>query len=180
MSPKSSIGTATTSPESRASFEEAVEQTEQHLLEAVRLRLVTDVPIAALLSGGIDSTLVCWALSKLGANMRTFTVGLPGEKEDESTAAAETARLLNLPQQKVVLDPKSAFTIESLTAAFSEPFASYSAMAMEAVSAAIKPEATVVLTGDGGDEAYLGYPVHKTLCSPNASPAACPLPQPPA
>ncbi len=125
------------------------------------MRLVTDVPIAALLSGGIDSTLVCWALSKLGANMRTFTVGLPGEQEDEAPQASETAKILKLPQEHVILDPKQAFTIESLTAAFSEPFASYSAMAMEAVSAAIKPEATVVLTGDGGDEAYLGYPVHK-------------------
>ncbi|HEX4166258.1 MAG TPA: asparagine synthase (glutamine-hydrolyzing), partial [Bryobacteraceae bacterium] len=148
-------------PDRSSTFAEAVEQTEEHLLDAVRLRLVTDVPIAALLSGGIDSTLVCWALSKLGANIRTFTVGLPGEKEDESAAASETAKILNLPQQHVTLDPKAAFTIESLTAAFSEPFSSYSAMAMEAVSAAIKPEATVVLTGDGGDEAFLGYPVHK-------------------
>ena len=148
-------------PASHCTFEEAVERTEEHLLDAVRLRLVTDVPIAALLSGGIDSTLVCWALSKLGANMRTFTVGLPGEKEDESAQASETAKILHLPQQHVTLDPHAAFTIESLTAAFSEPFSSYSAMAMEAVSAAIKPEATVVLTGDGGDEAFLGYPVHK-------------------
>ncbi len=143
-------------------FEEAVVETEELLLDAVRVRLCTDVPIAALLSGGIDSTLVCWALSKLGANLRTFTVSLPGEQEDESAEAAETAKILGLRQERVVLDPAEAFTIEALTAAFSEPFASYSAMAMIAVSAAIKPEATVVLTGDGGDEGYLGYPVHKS------------------
>ena len=57
------------------SFEEAVEQTEQRLLEAVKLRLQADVPVVALLSAGIDSSLICWAIAKLGGNIKAFTIG---------------------------------------------------------------------------------------------------------
>ncbi len=55
-------------------FDAAVEQTEQLILEAVKLRLISDVPLGALLSGGVDSTLVCWALRQLNANVKAFTV----------------------------------------------------------------------------------------------------------
>lgn len=150
-------------PEPKAngiSFEDALAETESRLLEAVRLRLVSDVPVSALLSGGIDSTLVCWALSKLGANVRAFTVSLPGEPEDESILASSTAAKIGIPHERITMAEFDEDLLETHIRAFSEPFASYSALGMLQLSKAIKPFATVMLTGDGGDEAFLGYPVH--------------------
>lgn len=140
------------------SFEEAVEETEKLLLESVRLRLVSDVPIGALLSGGIDSTLICWAMAKLNANIKAFTVGAPGDGSDESAEAAETARILGIPHEVVTPPRERPVLLEEMVAAYSEPFASQSAQGMLLVSRAVKPLATVLLTGDGGDDAYLGYP----------------------
>ena len=142
----------------KVSFEEAVEETERLLIEAVKLRLVADVPIGALLSGGVDSTLICWAMAKLNANIRAFTVGAPGDGSDESGEAAETARILGIPHEVVTPPRERPVLLEEMTAAYSEPFASQSAQGMLLVSRAVKPLATVLLTGDGGDDVYLGYP----------------------
>ncbi len=139
-------------------FEEAVEETERLLIEAVRLRLISDVPIGALLSGGIDSTLVCWALSRLNANVHAFTVGTPGDPEDESVQARETAARLGIPHEVVYLGGEEEPPFDELSAAYSEPFASTSALGMLRVSRAVKEKATVLLTGDGADDVFLGYP----------------------
>ncbi len=142
----------------KVGFEEAVEETERLLVESVRLRLVSDVPIGALLSGGIDSTLICWAMSKLNANMKAFTVGAPGDISDESAGASETARILGIPHEIVTPPAERPVLLDEMTAAYSEPFGSQSAQGMLLVSRAVKPLATVLLTGDGGDDVYLGYP----------------------
>jgi asparagine synthase (glutamine-hydrolysing) len=146
------------SQSSRISFEEAVEETERLLVEAVRLRLHADVPIGALLSGGIDSTLVCWAMAKLNANVKAFTVGVPGNAVDEASDAAQTARQLGIPHEIVALPHVEGGLLEELTDAYGEPFGCSSALAMLRVSQAVKPMATVLLTGDGGDDVFLGYP----------------------
>lgn len=138
-------------------FEEAVEETERLIVEAVKLRLVSDVPVGALLSGGIDSTLVCWALAKLKADVRAFTVGTPGDPDDESQQARDIARHLGIPHEIVNLGSAEPPPLEDFAAAWSEPFASTSALGMLRVSRAAKPKATVLLTGDGGDDAFLGY-----------------------
>lgn len=138
-------------------FEDAVRETERLIVEAVKLRLISDVPIGALLSGGIDSTLVCWAMRELHANVKAFTVGTPGDKSDESPAAAAIARKLGIRHEVVTLAESKA-PLDDLAVAFSEPFASQSALGVMRVCAAVKPMATVLLTGDGGDDVYLGYP----------------------
>ncbi len=145
---------------SRITFEEAVEETERLLLESVRLRLYADVPIAALLSGGIDSTLVCWAMAKLNANVTAFTVGTPGDPEDETSQASDTARILGIPHQVVSVAHDHEDLLTELGAAYDEPFACTSALAMLRVSRAVKSYATVLLTGDGGDDVFLGYEFH--------------------
>ncbi len=142
---------------SKITFEDAVQETERLLIESVRLRLIADVPIGTLLSGGIDSTLVCWALSKLNADIRAFTVGTPGDASDESEHAKHIAQQLGI-QHEVVTLGSSQPPLDELADAFSEPFACQSAMGVIRVSAAVKPHATVLLTGDGGDDVYLGYP----------------------
>lgn len=150
-------------PVTEARFAAAAEEAESLLLEATRLRLIADVKVGALLSGGIDSSLVCWALTKLNADIGTFTVATPGDPADESADAAATARQLGLSHQIVELPPGSAGNLDDLTDAFGEPFAISSAMAMLRVSAAVRPHATVLLTGDGGDDVFLGYPYHRNF-----------------
>ncbi len=147
-----------TDERSAIGFDEAVEETERLLVEAVRLRLQADVPIAALLSGGIDSALVCWAMKKLNANVTAFTVGSPGNAEDESEGARFTARVLDIPHQVITLSGRDDLELDPFFEAFSEPFSCQSAFGMLAVSRAIKPYGTVLLTGDGADDVYLGYP----------------------
>ncbi len=142
---------------SKVTFDEAVEETERLILESVRLRLISDVPIGALLSGGIDSTLVCWAMTRLNADVQAFTVGTPEDASDESAQAESIARKLGIGHQVVTLDSKEP-PLGDLAEAFSEPFACQSAMGVMRVSAAVKPFATVLLTGDGGDDVFLGYP----------------------
>lgn len=157
-------------------FEAAVEETERLLLESVRLRLFADVPVGALLSAGIDSTLVCWAMSKLNANIKSYTVGTPGDPADESAAAAETARALGIPHEIIELPPDRPPSLDELTTAYGEPFACSSALGMLSVSKAVKPAVTVLLTGDGGDDVFLGYPYHRHMWTAQRLARALPPP----
>lgn len=147
--------------DSSRSFTDAVDRTEDLILESVRLRLFADVPVGVLLSGGIDSSLVCWAMAEAKANIHAFTVATPGDPADESEAAASTARSLGIPHRIVSLPTSEPPSLEELSSAYSEPFACSSALGMLRVCRAVKPLATVLLTGDGGDDVFLGYPFHK-------------------
>jgi asparagine synthase (glutamine-hydrolysing) len=140
------------------SFEEAVEETERLLIESVGLRLVSDVPIGALLSGGVDSTLICWAMHKLNADITAFTVRAPSDPADESADASHTASRLGIPHQIVDM-PEVPVELDELLDAFCEPFPCSSALPMLWVSKSVKQFATVLLTGDGGDDVFLGYPL---------------------
>lgn len=147
--------------ETGPSFEDAVAETERLLLQAVGRRLDADVPVGALLSGGIDSSLVCWAIAKLGGDITAFTVGTPGDPADESSDAAETARALGIRHRIIAVSERDTPSVENLVEAYGEPFACSSALGMIGVSAAVRREATVLLTGDGGDDVFLGYPEHR-------------------
>jgi asparagine synthase (glutamine-hydrolysing) len=168
-----------TGESSRMTFEEAVEETEKLLVESVGLRLVSDVPIGVLLSGGIDSALVCWAMRQWNANIKAFTVRAPDDPSDESAGAARTARTLGI-SHEIVDMPEAHFSLDHLVDAYSEPFACPSAQAMLWVSEAVKRRATVLLTGDGGDDVFLGYPFFRNAWLaerlarrlPDAAPAA--------
>jgi asparagine synthase (glutamine-hydrolysing) len=150
---------------SKISFREAVEETRRLLLESVRLRLRADVSVGALLSGGIDSGLVCWAVHELGGDVRTYTVGTPDDPWDETAAAKETARRLNLNHHVVEMSDDDVPDIEELVSAYGEPFGSASALGMLRVSRTISRSTgvKVLLTGDGGDDVFLGYPRHRNL-----------------
>jgi asparagine synthase (glutamine-hydrolysing) len=139
-------------------FDDAVERTEELIVDSVRVRIQADVPVGALLSGGIDSTLVCWALSRIGADITAFTITTPGDSSDEGGAAAMTAKILGIRHRLVPLPAGESVSAAELVDAFSEPFASQSAIGMLRVSQVVKPFATVLLTGDGGDEIFGGYP----------------------
>lgn len=145
----------------KISFNEAVEETERIFLEAVKLRLYADVPVGALLSGGVDSSLVCWAVAKLGGDVTAFTVGTPGDPSDETNDATATARTLGLSHRVLELSATDSPDIYEMVSAFGEPFACASALGMLSVSQAVAGQAKVLLTGDGGDDVFLGYPEHR-------------------
>jgi len=151
----------TTAQERGPALDEAVEETERLFVEAVRLRLEADVPVGALLSGGVDSSLVCWAIAKLGGCIRAFTIGTPGDIWDETGDARQTARELGIQHEVIDVGPESAPGVEDLVAAYGEPFACASALGMLRVARAVKSVATVLVTGDGGDDCFLGYPEHQ-------------------
>ena len=156
-----------TPPTARAgrtpTFEEAVAETERLFLAAVQRRLDADVPVGALLSGGLDSGLVCWAVTKLGADLTAFTVGTPGDPEDETTDACATAAELGIRHRLVGLPAADRPGVEELASAYAEPFACGSALGMLRVCKEVATSAKVLLTGDGGDDLFLGYPRHRHL-----------------
>jgi asparagine synthase (glutamine-hydrolysing) len=141
-------------------FEEAVEETERLFLEAVEKRLFADVPVGALLSGGIDSSLVCWAVAKMGGDVTAFTVGVPGDEWDESEIASNTARDLGIDHQLIEMSGATPIDTSVLSNAYAEPFACASALGLIDISREVRKHATVLLTGDGGDDIFLGYPEH--------------------
>lgn len=145
------------------SFSEAVEETERLFVNAVEKRLFADVPVGALLSGGVDSSLVCWAIQQLGGDITAFTVGTAGDPSDETADASQTARHLGIRHQVLQLTGDTEPNIEELVSAYGEPFACASALGMLRVSKAVRDSATVLLTGDGGDDVFLGYPEHRHL-----------------
>jgi asparagine synthase (glutamine-hydrolysing) len=144
-------------------FEEAVEETEGLFLKAVKQRLFADVPVGSLLSGGVDSSLVCWAIARLGGDITAFTVGTPGDPMDETTDAVETARQLGIQHRVLPAGPEDSVALDEMVSAYGEPFACASALGMLKLSRAMKNSVTVMLTGDGGDDVFLGYPEHLYL-----------------
>lgn len=144
-------------------FEDVVREAERLFLRAVELRLAADVPVGALLSGGVDSTLVCWAISKLGGDVQTFTISTPGDPGDEASDAQAIAAKLRVRHNVIEISPDDSPDVHELVSAYGEPFACASAIGVLRVSQAVKPFATVLLTGDGGDDVFLGYPEHKNL-----------------
>jgi asparagine synthase (glutamine-hydrolysing) len=157
-------------------FEEVVAEVERRFVEAVRLRLSADVKVAALLSGGIDSGLVCWGIREAGGDLTAYTVGVPGDAADETSDAVATAAKLRIRHEVLPLEPESAPGITELTEAYGEPFACASALGMLAVSKLVSANATVLLTGDGGDDVFLGYPEHRNLWIAQKTASAVPRP----
>lgn len=146
-----------------SSFPEAVEEVERLFLRAVEARLHADVPVGSLLSGGVDSSLVCWAIARLGGDVTAFTIGTPGDPWDETEAARITAAALGIRHRVLELSAADAPSVQEQVSAYAEPFACASALGMLRISRAVAREATVLLTGDGGDDAFLGYPEHRHL-----------------
>jgi asparagine synthase (glutamine-hydrolysing) len=130
----------------------------ERLEESVRMRLVSDVPLGAFLSGGIDSTAVVAAMKASGADpVVTCCVGFEDPAHDEREEAAETSRILGTVHRSasVPLDPSVA--LDLLPWHFDEPFADASAVPTYWVSRVAREGVTVALSGDGGDECFAGY-----------------------
>lgn len=135
------------------------------LKEAVRYRLISDVPVGLLLSGGIDSSLVAAAYSELpGANIPSFTMGFAAESSDERPFARAIAEHLKLKHEDFLAEKEDIATeFGELWRTFDEPFADSSALPMLTLCREIRKRVTVAIGGDGGDEVWCGYPWHRAL-----------------
>ena len=141
-------------------YEDAKRELDALLSDATRIRLEADVPVGLFLSGGIDSSLVAAQVARTGrGDVRAFVVATDDARYDESDRATQTARRLGLPVE-VIRVPRGAQqdTLQSLPWHYDEPNAAISQLGIMEMSRAAKQHATVVLTGDGGDEVFLGYP----------------------
>lgn len=139
-------------------MDRALEELRPLLADAVHGQLLSDVPLGAFLSGGIDSSLVA-AQMRQAAETRSFTVGFPGTANDESDAAAATARHLDIAHHTYPLAPEDAAAqVPGLAAIHDEPFADASTLPTALLCRAARDQVTVALAGDGGDELFGGYP----------------------
>jgi asparagine synthase (glutamine-hydrolysing) len=126
--------------------------------EATRLRLQSDVPLGALLSGGIDSGAVVASMAaNSGMTIKTFSVGFDDEGFDETPFARLIAERFATDHHELRLRPDVVATMPRLARHYGEPFGDPSALATFQVSELVSREVTVVLTGDGGDESFAGY-----------------------
>jgi asparagine synthase (glutamine-hydrolysing) len=138
--------------------ETAIRELRRLLSEAVRYRLIADVPIGAFLSGGIDSAAVVAEMSRqLDRPVETYSIGFLEAEFNEADAAWETAAALRTSHHSLVLTPEVDELVEDVLAAFDEPFADSSAIPTYAVSQLAAADLKVVLSGDGGDELFGGY-----------------------
>ena len=138
---------------------EALEAFEEKLNEAVKLRMVADVPIGALLSGGVDSSVVVALMAKSSAApVRTFSVGFDDVQYDESAYAGQAAQICGTLHRPIRLAAPNLDQLPALVRRYGEPFGDSSALPSFAVCAAARRELKVVLNGDGGDELLGGYP----------------------
>ena len=132
--------------------------------DSVRLRMRSDVPVGAFLSGGLDSASVVAAMSAASsAPIKTCTIGFDSSGGDERALARLVARKFNTDHVESVVEPEHAdLLLKKLAWHFDEPFGDTSALPTYEVSRIARKLVTVVLTGDGGDEVLGGYPVHQS------------------
>jgi asparagine synthase (glutamine-hydrolysing) len=137
---------------------EAEEQLLEVLTESVRLRMVADVPLGALLSGGIDSSLVVALMSRLSDRpVKTFSIGFQEKEFDELPYARLVADRYGTEHHELVVRPNALEVLPTLVRHYGEPFADSSAVPSYYVSRLTREHVTVALNGDGGDESFAGY-----------------------
>lgn len=148
-------------PKIRVSFTDAVVRVRELVDAAVHRRLMSEVPLGAFLSGGVDSTAVVAAMGRrLEAPVKTFCIGFDDARYDERAAAAEVARALGCDHHELVAGAPPPDLVVTLARQFGEPFADSSAIPSWYLSQLTREHVTVALNGDGGDEVFAGYGRH--------------------
>ena len=128
------------------------------LKESVKLRLVSDVPLGAFLSGGIDSSAVVGLMRELGADpLRTFSIGFKDQSYNELEHARRIAERFQTEHEEFILEPKALELTEKLVRHLDEPLGDFSIFPTYLVSEMARRRVTVALSGDGGDELFAGY-----------------------
>ena len=164
--------------ELRVDRQAARERIRELVTDAVSQRLVSDVPLGAFLSGGIDSTIVVGVMSRLmNAPVKTFTIGFEDAPAfDETAAARQIAARFKTEHTEFLVKPSAVELIDRLIWHHDGPFGDSSAIPTFLVSELTRRHVTVVLTGDGGDELFAGYLRFKAALAAERVPrAAAPL-----
>jgi len=139
-------------------YEEACHELASRLRESVAIRLRSDVPLGAFLSGGVDSTCVVALMRMCGVeDLKTFSIGFEGEGESDVPYAREAATVLGTDHYSLIHTAADAELIPKVLELFDEPFADSSALPTYLVSRLAREQVTVCLSGDGGDELFAGY-----------------------
>ncbi len=138
---------------------QAVAEVRRLVDEAVKRRLVADVPVGAFLSGGVDSTIIVGLMAKhMPGRVRTFSIGFEGDAAfDETRFAREAAARFGTDHTEFVVAPGAAELVAPLVHAHDAPFGDSSALPTSIVSRLTRQHVTVALSGDGGDELFCGY-----------------------
>jgi asparagine synthase (glutamine-hydrolysing) len=145
--------------------EELTEELDAMVCDAVRVRLMSDVPLGAFLSSGTDSSMVVAGMKASGVvHPQTFTIGFREHEFDESAGAARIARCLGVDHTHETLGISDLLQLlPAYLEAFDEPLSDSSAFATMAVARLARRHVTVALTGDGGDEIFAGYPQYRLM-----------------
>ena len=138
--------------------EECLEELERQLEEAVRIRLISDVPLGALLSGGVDSSIIVALMARVSSGtVKTFSIGFQAEQFDESEYARLVAQRFGTEHHELMLNPNLEETLTYLSQMMEEPFGDSSMLPTYYVCRMARQDVTVALSGDGGDELFAGY-----------------------
>ncbi|MFZ3264134.1 MAG: asparagine synthase (glutamine-hydrolyzing) [Terriglobales bacterium] len=138
--------------------EECLEELETRLLEATRIRLISDVPLGAFLSGGTDSSTIVALMARASSGpVKTFSIGFKKDDFNEADYARIVAKKFGTEHHEMILEPDVVQTVEHLTSSLEEPFGDSSMLPTYYVSQMARQHVTVALSGDGGDEIFAGY-----------------------
>ena len=141
-----------------SSEEECLEQLEARLSEAVRIRLISDVPLGALLSGGVDSSIVVALMARASTRaVKTFSIGFRHQQFNESKYARMVAERFSTEHHELIVDPNIEDSLAYLATLLEEPFGDSSMLPTYHVCRMARQKVTVALSGDGGDELFAGY-----------------------
>jgi asparagine synthase (glutamine-hydrolysing) len=138
--------------------QECLDELEWRLAEAVRVRLISDVPLGALLSGGTDSSTVVALMARASSRpVKTFSIGFSHDDFNEAHYARIVAKHFGTEHHEMIVEPDVLETVETLTSMLEEPFGDSSMLPTYYVSKMARKHVTVALSGDGGDEIFAGY-----------------------
>ena len=148
----------------KISEEEAIEETTRILREAIKLRLISEVPLGAFLSGGVDSsTVVALMAQESSTPVKTFSIGFEEQDFSELKYAKKVAEHVGAEYNEFIVKPDALEILPTLVEHYGEPYADSSAIPTYYVSKETRKFVTVALNGDGGDESFAGYERHAAM-----------------
>ena len=157
-------------PDYSISEKEWEERIISQLKEAVKIRLMSEVPLGAFLSGGVDSSAVVALMSEISnSQINTFSIGFKEEAFNELQYASLVSKKFNTNHHELIVEPESVSLLSKIVKYYDEPFADASAIPTYYVSKFAREHVTVALSGDGGDELFAGYSVFNEILKHNNS-----------